>query len=203
MSIVGQRFFRLFAVIIIGFMTSTSNVWAIPVSTVGSVDNYIGFCNGIPASLANEITCIGTTGAVTVTAAQKFAPSPSQGELQLTLLAVDGLDDTYAFLLPEAWRGSHFLLKTGNVNAGGQGGPQILSYIFENLSSTAYAVFNLNSSLNDNISFPFEIGETGKISHLTAIQVSAVPLPAGIWMLLSVFGGMFVFKKLSLRFKKA
>lgn len=193
MSLFGHQLARLFAASIIGILTLSSQASAITVATVGSVDNFRVSCLGTPASDANEIACIEglpEVGVGTITAIKKFSASPSDGELLMTLEAVDGLANTYAMALPANWQGGYFLLKTGNLQPG-QGGPTILSYVFENLSSAAYAVFNLNDT-----DFPVAIGETGKISHITAIQVSAVPLPAAAWMFLAALGGIFGLKRI-------
>jgi len=191
-----QRLFtRLIAPAIIGLISLFSQASAITVGTVGSVDNYLGSCAG-PSGDANEIACIESfAGPGTVTAIQKFSASPGGGELLMTLEAVTLNDltpvsDTFALALPSDWQGGYFLLKTGNLTPG-PGGPTILSYVFENLSSAAYAVFNLNDA-----DFPFDIGQTGKISHITAIQVSAVPLPAAAWMFLTALGGIFGLKRI-------
>lgn len=217
MGIFGQRFNRLsvFAIIWVFIFTSSSMAIVAPIrlSATGGLDQYLGFCTTGPSTGA-EINCLegetfgipqpAAVPLITINGLQKFAVGAGPDDEELPLIFQNVTDDfdvvipnTYAFMLPEAWRGSRFLFKTGNLTPGN--GNNQRSYVFQNLSDFAYAVFNINDP-----QFPLSLnGDLGKISHLTAIQVSAVPLPAGIWMLLSVLGGMFGIKKLSLRSKKA
>jgi hypothetical protein len=113
--------------------------------------------------------------------------------LGIGFVAVDSTPNTYALALPNGFTGSHFLLRTGNVTPG-PGGATFITYLFQNLANTGYAVVDItNAGLLRNV---------GNISHITSISVSAVPLPAAAWMFLCALGGIFGFKRVGLRFKK-
>lgn len=163
---------------------------AIPVATVGSVDTYLGFCDGSNPSDANELACFNSFGIFPTSTAKV------QG-LDLNLQLVDGTTNTYAQALPAGFTGDYFLLNTGNLTPG-PGGPTFYTYVFQNLANVGYAVVTL-----DLEAFELAIRNAGNVSHFTAISVSAVPLPAAAWMLLSALGGIFGFRKFGLSRRKA
>ncbi len=198
MGSLGQKATRLIGAAVVGIFIFTSSAMAITLDVVGSVDDFLGACNGLPSGDATEIACVeGFSGPGTVTALQKFTQSPSSGELPLVLEAVDGQANTYSLALPEAWQGAYFILKSGNLTPG-PGGPTVYSYVFRNLSSLAYAVFNINDP-----GFPVSYdGNIGKLSHISVVQVLPTPLPAAVWMFMAAIGGLFGFRKVGARHRR-
>lgn len=161
--------------------------------TVGSDDTYLFLCPDLPPSDANEVACFGSAG-VSTTVPQLV----KSGNNFVELTDAAGV---YALALPSGAQSSHFLVKTGNIG----GEDKQYSFIFTNNSETAYAVFNLTlfQALLANI-LPDVDGfdGIGKISHVSSFT-SAVPLPAAVWMMITALGGMFGFRKLGLRRRKA
>ena len=185
---------RFVAVSFISFCALSTAASAISISTVGSLDLFKTNCGTVNGDAA-EIACIEGVSGGTATVIQKFSDDGG-GDLPLTLLQVDEDPTMYALLLPEMWRGGYFLLKTGNISDT-PGQPLNISYIFQNLVNKDYAVFKINDPL-----FPNLLDNVGKVSHITAIQVSPVPLPAAAWMFLCALGGIFGFKRVGLRLKR-
>lgn len=172
----------------------STNSWAITVGVVGDTDVFTGLsCDGANPSAANEIACFNTLG-VTVVAGETVSTLGSGFE-QVTLAdTVTDVANTYALALPSGFQGTHFLLRTGNVTPGPNGATFYL-YLFQNLTNTGYAVVDItNAGLLRNL---------GNISHITSISVSAVPLPAAVWMFMFALSGIFGLKRFGMRSRKA
>ncbi len=161
-------------------------------ATVGSDDSYLYLCPDLPPSDANEVACFGSAG-VSTTVPQLVKSGNSF--IELTDAA-----DVYAMALPAGAQSSHFLIKTGNIG----GEDKQYSFIFTNNSETGYAVLNLNffQGLLTNLLPGTDFNVIGKVSHVSSFTL-ATPLPAAVWMMITALGGMFGFRKLGLRRRKA
>lgn len=161
-------------------------------ATVGSDDSYLALCPDLPPSDPNEVACFGSAG-VSIT-----VPQLVKSGNEFTELTDDA--GVFAMALPVGAQSSHFLIKTGNIG----GDPKQYSFIFTNNSETAYAVFNMTlfQALLANILPETDFDGIGKISHVSSFTL-ATPLPAAVWMMITALGGMFGFRKIGLRRRKA
>lgn len=197
----GQKISGAFAVFLISMIAFSFSASAITLSAVENVDMFIKACNLASSGDAAEIGCVeSVSGLGTVTDIQKFTfeadpTDPDEEDLLLVLTEVTGgaPDNTYALELPPVWQSDYFIVKTGNLAGEGK-----QTYLFQNLSSFAYAVFNLDSS-GGNIPYPFAIEELGKVSHISAFQLIPTPLPAAVWMFMAALGGIFGVRRIGLK----
>ncbi|HPF45820.1 MAG: VPLPA-CTERM sorting domain-containing protein [Alphaproteobacteria bacterium] len=180
------------------FFASFSSANAITVADVGLVDTYLGECTqGLPAALANEVACLNTYGAGTDTSSayQNInADNPFE-----ELSDAPGI---YAMDLNPAYKGGYFLLRTGNIG----GEHKQYSFVFQNNNEAGYAVINLTlfQAILAEIDDTLDMSGIGKVSHITSIVgISAVPLPAAAWMMITALGGIFGFRNLGIRRRKA
>ena len=187
MKYFGQKSTGIILFVLFAFVASAmpSRAAVLSMLDVGQIDNFLGHCNNAQPSAAQEIQCFENyAGVGNVAAIQKFVrPGEQQGdEIAWTSHTVQDGNTilAYAYELPEQWRGAYFLLKVGSVGG---------SYIFENLSSLAYAVFTLDDP--DYQGQAPNIRNFDAVSHITAVQLIATPLPAAVWMFGAALGGLF------------
>lgn len=180
----------------LGFVT-ISNAAVLTTATVGSDDTWALTCPSLTPSDANEVACFGLAGISTTV--------PEINKLGNSFVELADAAGTYALELPVGYHSSHFLIKTGNIG----GADKQYSFIFQNNAETGYAVFNLTAfqlMLADDQNAAYIAGvdfeNIGKISHVTVFNTSAVPLPGAVWMMITGLGGIFGFRKFSLRRRK-
>ncbi|MEZ5758712.1 MAG: VPLPA-CTERM sorting domain-containing protein [Emcibacteraceae bacterium] len=177
--------------------TSFSAANALTVANVGLVDTYLGECTqGLTPAIANEVACLNTYGAGTDTASayQNIAADNPFEELS-------DAPGIYAMDLNPAYKGGYFLLRTGNIG----GEFKQYSFVFQNNNEAGYAVINLTlfQSILAGIDETIDMSNIGKVSHITSIAgISAVPLPAAVWMMITALGGIFGFRNIGLRRRK-
>mgnify|MGYP000339035173 FL=1 len=190
---------KVFATVLISALLCASGASAAVVrADVGANDTYLGECTqGLPAAIANEVACLNLYGAGTSTsnAYQNINADNPFEELS-------DESGVWAMDLAPGYTGDYFMLRTGNIG----GTHKQYSFVFQNNSENGYAVINLSlfNVILNNIEAGLTMDTIGKVSHITSIVgISPVPLPAGIWMMLTALGGMFGFKKMVLRRRKA
>lgn len=190
-----SKFIKIMFSVLMGAMLFLPSVNAATISPaiVGGLDPFVGWCNGVPSGDADEVACINLEGGISITTSDI---AKAQGG-DLNVMDVDGMSGVVAQLLPTGFNGDYFLMKSGNLTPG-PNGPTIVFYIFQNLANADYAVVDLNNEL-----FPFPYENTGQISHFTGIVGTlATPLPGAVWMMITGLGGLFGFRKFSLRRRK-
>ena len=142
--------------------------WAIPMSTVGGVDNLIASAHLGSSGEATELAWVESVLGFDVVFEDKLESSFSWQK-------VDGTLDVYAQSLSDS--PDYYLVKTGKLK-----GTNKTHFLFQNLAELAYAVIDL-SEMGFNI---FKEG-TGKISHISQFKTPSTEVPEpGILSLLGM-----------------